>query len=82
MVTTKRKARAKTWNTKKEETEKLHRKTTKLKWQTETQGKINNGNIKKPEKKDKMAVLSGQISITTLDINEFNSLIKRYRVAG
>ena len=53
-VTTKHKSRAEILNSKKRKKRKrrkISQKTTKPNWQTETQGKRNNGDIKQPENK-------------------------------
>ena len=54
--------------------------TIKLKWQIESQGKINNG-VRIIRKQDKTEALSSHITAIP-NVNGFNSLIKRHRVAG
>ena len=54
--------------------------TIKLKWQIESQGKINNG-VRIIRKQDKIEALSSHIT-AILNVNGFNSSIKRHRVAG
>lgn len=49
MVTTKQKSRAETQNIKRRNWEKNHKKTIKLKWNTETQRKRKNGDIEQSE---------------------------------
>ena len=51
--------------------------------QTNTQGKINNGDIESKQKaKDKMAILSPLWPVITLNVNRLNAPIKRHRLDG
>ena len=70
--TTKEKFRKELQNIKRK-LRKTSQKTTKLKLQTEMQGKRNNGNIKQPVNKDKTAVVSLHTSIITVNVNGLNS---------
>ena len=51
MVTIKHKSRAETQNRKRRQLQKMSQKTTKLKWQRDTQEKRKSGDIQQPENK-------------------------------
>ena len=61
---------------------KTSQKPSRLKLQTELQGKRNKETQNNQITIDKIAVLNPRISIITLNGNRLNSSIKRHRVAG